>query len=96
MMDLSTKYTYCKASGISSDMLLKGADFPHLEYVKKGLILELLNPEECWNNPMGKVCTVDSTTPSVRGSSIRMGFEKISSGTSVQEAETSKVGDKTA
>ena len=61
-------------------MLLMGADFPHIECV----------------NPMGKVCAVDLTPLSVRGSSISMGFEKISSGASVQEAETSKAGDKTA
>ena len=36
-------YTYCKAAGISSDMLAKGADFPPIEYMKKGLILELVH-----------------------------------------------------
>ena len=41
MMDLSINYTYCKAEGINSDMLLRDAEFPHVECVKD-LILELV------------------------------------------------------
>ena len=54
-MDLSTKYTYCTAAEISSDMLLKGADFPCIECVKKGLILEVLQIQKSAGTiPWGK------------------------------------------
>jgi len=44
MMDVNLPY--CKAEGINSDMPLRGADFPQVECVKKGLIVELVHVQK--------------------------------------------------
>ena len=78
-------------------MLLKGADFPHLEYLRKGLILELLQIQKSAGTiPWEKFAQWIQLLLQLEDPPSVWALRRSAVALQSMEAETSKVGDKTA